>query len=55
VRKVKSETEHQADEWVDNKKKYEQNYNETAVAIIAIVPDDDPMWPKHVELYLKLH
>jgi hypothetical protein len=48
VLKVKSETEHQADEWVYNKKK--QNYNETAVAIIAIVPDDGPMWPKHVVL-----
>jgi hypothetical protein len=26
------------------------HYNETAVAIIAIVPDDGPMWPKHVVL-----
>jgi hypothetical protein len=46
VLKVKSETEHQADEWVHNKK----NYNEAAVAIIAIVPDDGPMWPKPIVL-----
>jgi hypothetical protein len=26
------------------------NYNETAVAIIAIVTDNGPMWPKHVVL-----
>jgi hypothetical protein len=25
-----------------------ENYNETALATIAIVPDDDPVWPKHV-------
>jgi hypothetical protein len=25
-----------------------QNYNEPALATIAIVPDDGPMWPKHV-------
>jgi hypothetical protein len=30
--------------------KWEQNYNETAVAITSIVPDDGPMWPKHVVL-----
>jgi hypothetical protein len=50
VLKVKSETEHQADELVNNKKKSKQNYNEAAVAIIAIVPDDGTMWPKHVVL-----
>jgi hypothetical protein len=27
-----------------------QDYNETALATIAIVPDDGPMWPKHVVL-----
>jgi hypothetical protein len=27
-----------------------QDYNETALATIAIVPDDGPMWPKHVAL-----
>jgi hypothetical protein len=27
-----------------------QEYNETALATIIIVPDDDPMWPKHVVL-----
>jgi hypothetical protein len=48
--KVTSETEHQADEWGYNKKEWKQNYNETAVAIITIVPDDGPMWPKHVAL-----
>jgi hypothetical protein len=33
-----------------NKKKWKQNYNETAVAIITIVPDDGPVWLKHVVL-----
>jgi hypothetical protein len=27
-----------------------KDYNETALATIAIVPDDGPMWPKHVVL-----
>jgi hypothetical protein len=27
-----------------------QDYNETALATIAIVPDDGPIWPKHVVL-----
>jgi hypothetical protein len=27
-----------------------QDYNETALAMIAIVPDDGPMCPKHVVL-----
>jgi hypothetical protein len=27
-----------------------QEYNETALATIVIVPDDGPMWPKHVVL-----
>jgi hypothetical protein len=27
-----------------------QDYNETALATIAVVPDDGPMWPKHVVL-----
>jgi hypothetical protein len=32
------------------KRNKSKNYNETAVAIIAILPDDGPMWPKHVVL-----
>jgi hypothetical protein len=31
-----------------------QSYNETALATIAIVPDDGPVWPKHVVLEYKL-
>jgi hypothetical protein len=27
-----------------------QDYNETALATIAIVPDDGPVWPKYVAL-----
>jgi hypothetical protein len=27
-----------------------QDYNETALATTVIVPDDGPMWPKHVVL-----
>jgi hypothetical protein len=36
------------------KRKWKQNYNETALATIAIVPDDGPVWPKHVVLEKKL-
>jgi hypothetical protein len=32
------------------KKKLRQNYDETALATIAIIPDDGPLWPKHVVL-----
>jgi hypothetical protein len=47
--KVKSETVHQA-EWRTHEKKWKPNCNETALATIAIVPDDGPVWPKHVLL-----
>jgi hypothetical protein len=30
------------------KKKEKQNYNDTALVTIAIVPDDGSVWPKHV-------
>jgi hypothetical protein len=34
-----------------NKSAYKkQNHNETALATIVIVPDDGPVWPKHVVL-----
>jgi hypothetical protein len=48
--KVESETVPQADEEVSIKKEKKQNYNEPASATITIVPDDGPVWPKHVVL-----